>query len=91
MQKLSGFWFVILALVVIFNGTKFARAEDHPDYSKYQYRVVNGAVQGPWWSYPTGREKSGWTCFDKESQIRIDCSYIEDFDIWGFEFVFRRL
>jgi hypothetical protein len=60
----------------------------HPDKSKYEYLYMNGSFQPPYNSFPQGRERGGWHCFDKKTQTAFDCTMVRGG--WEhFQYIYR--
>lgn len=62
---------------------------DHPDYSRYEYRYVNGNFANPYKTFPEGRERGDWQCYDGKVKRAFDCTFVRDG--WDqFQFIYRR-
>jgi len=49
---------------------------DHPDYSRYEYLYIDGVFQGSYKSFPVGREREDWKCFDRKLQKEFSCTMV---------------
>lgn len=68
--------------------TDFARAQVHPDPSRYEYLYASGRFVEPYNSFPSGRERSLWKCFDAKSQVTFDCTFVRG-GFEQFKYIFR--
>jgi hypothetical protein len=66
-----------------------ASAQSHPNESVYRYRVKDHVLQAPWYSYPEGRERGQWNCFDDTSKMAVPCSFVIG-SLEEFRYVFQR-
>ena len=63
-------------------------AQVHPDTTRNEYLFMNGNFVAPHTSFPTGRDRSLWKCYDGKTKITFDCTFVRGgFD--QFQFIFR--
>jgi hypothetical protein len=63
-------------------------AQTHPDAMRYEYLYMNGTFVAPHKSFPTGRERSLWKCYDAKTNTTFECTFVRGgFD--QFQFIFR--
>jgi hypothetical protein len=62
---------------------------EHPDFSRYEYRYVNGSFVPPYDSFPDGRERGDWQCYDPKFERAFDCTFVHSG--WDhYQFIFRK-
>jgi hypothetical protein len=62
---------------------------DHPDPARYEYLYINGIFQSGYTSFPSGRERENWTCFDGKLRRAFDCTMVRGG--WEqFEYIYRK-
>ena len=49
---------------------------NHPDRARYEYRYIDGELQSPYSSFPTGAERADWTCYDQKVQRAFNCTMV---------------
>ena len=63
-------------------------AQAHPDRARYEYLFMNGEFVPPYTSFPQGRDRSNWKCFDGNVKKVFDCTFVRGgFD--GFQYIYR--
>jgi hypothetical protein len=60
----------------------------HPDLSRYEYMYSDGAFVAPHKSFPSGRAREGWQCYDKEAGRAFDCTFVRG-GFQHFQYIFR--
>jgi hypothetical protein len=64
-------------------------APAHPDPSHYEYRYMNGEFVPPYDSFPDGRERADWQCYDARVKRAFDCTFVRQG--WDqYQFIFRK-
>lgn len=62
---------------------------DHPDEFRFEYRYMNGAFVAPYTSFPEGRERGEWQCFDGKTKATFDCTFVRGG--WEhYQYIFRK-
>jgi hypothetical protein len=63
-------------------------AQVHPDHARYEYLFMNGNFVAPYTTFPSGRDRGLWKCYDGKTKITFDCTFVRGgFD--QFQFIFR--
>ena len=62
---------------------------DHPDFARFEYLYMNGAFVAPYKTFPVGRERESWQCFDQKSGKAYDCTFVRG-GFEHFQYVFRQ-
>lgn len=65
-----------------------AQAQSHPDYSRFEYRYIDGAFVAPYDSFPVGKERSQWKCYDGENKRTMNCTFVHR-GFERFQYIFR--
>ena len=78
---------VIFGIAILMPATD-CFAQTHPDAKKYEYLYMNGQFVAPYSSFPEGRERSNWKCFDGKTQSVFDCTFVRG-GFNKFQYIFR--
>ena len=63
--------------------------DDHPNWSRYEYRYANGQFVPPYETFPSGRERADWECFDGKTRRAFECTFVRGG--WEeYQFIYRR-
>jgi len=65
-----------------------AFAQPHPDSDRYEYLYADGKFVDPYASFPSGRERGRWKCFDGKTQVALDCTFVRG-GFENFQYIFR--
>lgn len=79
-------WLVIMGWPLAI--ADLARADLHPDHSRFEYRYINGAFIAPYRSFPEGRERSEWRCYEMATKRTVACTFIHR-GFERFQYIFR--
>ena len=64
-------------------------ASEHPDMSRYEYRYMDGGFVAPYTTFPEGRERGEWQCFDEKTRATFDCTFVRGG--WEqYKYIFRK-
>jgi hypothetical protein len=61
---------------------------EHPNLSRYEYLYSDGAFVAPYRTFPRGREREGWQCYDKAAGRAFDCTFVRG-GFEHFQYIFR--
>lgn len=75
---------LFLAIVAGFFVPAAFAAENHPNFSKYEYAVVD--YRG---TQPVGADRIQWSCWDDKIRTWLNCSFVKG-SLSEFRFVYRR-
>lgn len=60
----------------------------HPDYARYEYLYIDGALQPPYTDFPSGAERAEWKCYDARLRKEFACTFVRGG--WDqFQYVYR--
>ena len=63
-------------------------AQEHPDTTRYEYLYMNGQFVSPYTSFPAGRDRSQWKCFDGSAKKVFDCTFVRS-GFGEFQYIYR--
>jgi hypothetical protein len=87
-MKLSIVRSELFLLIAFFIPAANCFAQSHPDPQRYEYLFMDGQFVLPHTSFPQGRERSSWKCFDGSTKKVFDCTFVRGgFD--GFQYIYR--
>jgi hypothetical protein len=62
---------------------------DHPDHSRYEYLYIDGVFQGSYNSFPSGRARGNWKCYDAKLRVEFNCTMVRGG--WDqFKYIYRK-
>jgi len=68
--------------------TASCSAPQHPDWSRYEYRYMDGQFVAPYRDFPEGRERGEWQCYDGKIHRAFDCTFVHGG--WDqYQFIYR--
>lgn len=64
-------------------------SREHPDFERYEYLYIDGALQPPYTAFPTGTDRGDWKCYDGRVNREYDCTFVHRG--WDYyQYIYRR-